>query len=397
MSTALLRFPFASQLLFEAIVELISDRHAGVEMNPTDLSSSTALPLMLLNGNIIDSDYAAFLQERDLDYVGENGSSGPVSAADEQPPSSIINHRVCQTQWEVLLIWRLAAKPDSALQSPGYAVLPALPATCTPHQPLDNESVWTHQVPCLSQNYEFLMHAILGLAASDLMDQDPSLVTFAMMHRLKAIKAIKAIKRALADVTEVNNTVEEGNALMVTCYALTFQGIVIVATRMLRADCSGARFLFRNIFGDAQLALLRPLMEALPLIDRDWTDRAAAAVGAMEPLCGGQVESEYHRLLSDVVEALYSFSFLAAGRMQMPHVHFQRLVDPNNQVSLLLGSHWIALQQIMGMITEVQRHTGAQGNGGKTGVSTWGSSDGFGTSTARSTRTIRCIIGGRCG
>lgn len=53
------------------------------------------------------------------------------------------------------------------------------------------------------------MHAILGLAASDLMSQDPSLVTFAMSHRLKAIRAIK---KTLSEVPK-SNTFEEGNAL----------------------------------------------------------------------------------------------------------------------------------------------------------------------------------------
>ena len=33
------------------------------------------------------------------------------------------------------------------------------------------------------------MHAILGLAASELMRDDPSLVTAAMEHRVKAIRA----------------------------------------------------------------------------------------------------------------------------------------------------------------------------------------------------------------
>lgn len=68
------------------------------------------------------------------------------------------------------------------------------------------------------------MHAILGLSASDLMVQeDPSLVTFAMTHRLKAIKAIK---KALSE-TPKTNTFEEGNALMATCFALTFQSVLL--------------------------------------------------------------------------------------------------------------------------------------------------------------------------
>ncbi len=38
----------------------------------------------------------------------------------------------------------------------------------------------------------------------------------------------------------------------------------------------------------------------------------------------------------------------------LPHVKFQRLVDPANQVAILLGAHWIALEQIMAVITEAE-------------------------------------------
>jgi hypothetical protein len=40
--------------------------------------------------------------------------------------------------------------------------------------------------------------------------------------------------------------------------------------------------------------------------------------------------------------------------MQIPHDNFQRLIDPENQVCLLLASHWIALKQIMATITETE-------------------------------------------
>jgi hypothetical protein len=39
----------------------------------------------------------------------------------------------------------------------------------------------------------------------------------------------------------------------------------------------------------------------------------------------------------------------------LPHEAFQPLVDPNNQVCILLATHWIALQQIMTEICEQER------------------------------------------
>ena len=202
------------------------------------------------------------------------------------------------------------------------------------------------------------MHAILGLAASNLMSQDPSLVASALAHRLKAIRAIK---KALADTgsssssssgngsssggggtaTATTTFEEEGNALIATCFALTFQsvcledgmaeymtfcrGLVIVAIRMYQhhhqqqqrqqqdgAAVGAPRFVFRNFMGGDQTELLRPAMQAVPPIRREWTDMATVAVAALEPLCRHEVEREYHKFLVEWVEMLYVDSFQGA-------------------------------------------------------------------------------------
>lgn len=71
--------------------------------------------------------------------------------------------------------------------------------------------------------YEFLMHSILGLAASELIATDSSLAEAAMAHRLKSIQAIK---RKLAS-SDQGITYAEGNALIATCFALTFQSVIL--------------------------------------------------------------------------------------------------------------------------------------------------------------------------
>ncbi|KAI1805736.1 hypothetical protein F4811DRAFT_560949 [Daldinia bambusicola] len=248
---------------------------------------------------------------------------------------------------------------------------------CFPHQPIGNEYIWTHEIPCLSQNYEYLMHAILGLAASDLMSQDPSLVTFAMSHRLKAIRAIK---KTLNDITK-SNTFEEGNALIATCFALTFQsvvledgmaefmtfcrGIILVAIQMWK---SNTKFLFHNLHENESATLLRPFIEALPPIRRDWADMAVSSIRDLEPLCGHEVESEYCRLLLDMATALPESAFHAyeilckhyGWWIQLPHAQFQRLVDPESQTCTLLAAHWIAVKQIMAPVTETEHRLRAR-------------------------------------
>ncbi|KAI1766608.1 hypothetical protein GGR53DRAFT_485927 [Hypoxylon sp. FL1150] len=249
--------------------------------------------------------------------------------------------------------------------------------TCFPHHPLGNETIWTHEVPCLSQTYEYLMHAVLGLAASDLMTQDPSLVTFAMMHR---VKAINAIKRSLSDAPRMD-TFEEGNALMAACFALMFQsialddgmaeymtfirGIVLVSAQM---HCKGVKFIFSNLSHLDTSAILKPHMDALPLVRRDWVDMAVASIHGLEPLCRHQVEMEYHRLILEMAEALYTDSFLAYRTlskhygwwMALPHADFALLIDAGRATCMLLASHWIALKQVMAPVTELEHRVRAR-------------------------------------
>ncbi|KAI1428840.1 C6 zinc finger protein [Xylaria sp. FL1777] len=387
-------------------------------MEPIDFNQSTTLPLLTLGSNNTEFDYSAYLQDDELDYLGDAGSSGSASVMNEvasagvSPPTSIIarsnsnqkprlerrghtkSRRGCYNckrrrikcqetrpscghcvktglKCEYPLVPQITHQPQH--QIPLFSLqdmrfFQHFLLTCCPHHPLGNESIWTHEIPCLSQNHEYLMHAILGLAASDLMPQDPSLVTFAMAHRLKAIKAIK---KTLTDVPK-SNTFEEGNALLATCYALTFQsimlddgmaefmtfcrGILIVAIQM---HCKGSKFLFTNFFGEEHMGALQPLIESIPPIKKDWTDMAVANISALGPLCKQQVEIDYHQLITDIAKALYTSPFLAYQMlckhygwwMQIPHENFQSLIDGGNQVCLLLASHWIALKQIMATIS----------------------------------------------
>lgn len=160
------------------------------------------------------------------------------------------------------------------------------------------------------------MHAILGLAASDLSSaqRQPGLVASAMDHR---VKAIKAIKKTLSDARRAD-TFEEGDALMATCFALTFQsvllddgmaeymtfirGVVIVATQMY---VTGANLLFGQFLGGAKQAeVLRPLLERVPLVEHAWAAEAVAAVEGLEPLCRHPVERQYHERILEMARQL---------------------------------------------------------------------------------------------
>ncbi|KAH6610166.1 hypothetical protein Trco_000186 [Trichoderma cornu-damae] len=257
---------------------------------------------------------------------------------------------------------------------------------CYPHHPLKQEEIWTHEIPSIAHNHEFLMHAILGYAASELMHTDRSLVSVAMNHR---IRAIRAIKKRLAEASKLETTYEEANALVATCFALTFQsvsladglaeymtfirGIVIVGMQMM---FKSIKPVFSNLFESNQDEVLAPYMEGLPLIQKGWTKTAIESIANLGPLCTRQVEIEYREHLMTISSHLLTNSFEAYKAnsrqhgwwMLLPHGEFQELINADNQVIVLLHSHWIALSQIMAFINEQEyqvreKHPARQNNG----------------------------------
>ncbi|KAF5541637.1 UPC2-like protein [Fusarium mexicanum] len=219
---------------------------------------------------------------------------------------------------------------------------------CYPHHPLKQEDIWTHEIPCIAHNHEYLMHAILGFSASELMRNDSSIVPSAMNHR---IKAIRAIKKRLAETARSSMEYEEANAMVATCYALTFQsvslddglaeyltfirGIMIVGIQML---FRGIKPIFENMMEPDQDALLEPLMQGLPLIPKGYTDSAMEALTNLKPLSYKAYTAQY------------------GWWMLLPHDTFQALIDPDNQVMMLLHSHWVAINEIMSPISGQERN-----------------------------------------
>ncbi|KAK4121808.1 hypothetical protein N657DRAFT_647298 [Parathielavia appendiculata] len=269
---------------------------------------------------------------------------------------------------------------------------------CYPHHPIGAEELWTHEIPCLSEKYEYLMHAILGYSASELMATDPSVGEAALSHRLKAIKAIKkslsgATAAAPSSPSSCSSSAsndkdvmfEEGNALMATCIALTYQsvlledgmaeyltfirGVMIVAIQMY---IKGANILFGDYLGDKQKEALQPHMEGLPLIDAGWTEQAVRSIEGLRALVEGvegrEVERRYWELIMDIGRMLSVSSWKAyvaltdfyTWWMMLPHDKFQSLVDPGNQVAILLATHWISLEQIMATIGEAELKAAAK-------------------------------------
>ncbi|KAF3800548.1 hypothetical protein GCG54_00003446 [Colletotrichum gloeosporioides] len=251
---------------------------------------------------------------------------------------------------------------------------------CYPHHPIGNENIWTHEIPCLSQSHEFLMHAILGMAACDLMAQDPSLLAFAMAHR---IKAIKAIKKSLAELPTKGTNAEHANALVATCFALTFQstsfedgmgefmtfirGILIIGAQMM---CKGIKPVFVNMLDQDSRAVLEPKMVNLPLIRQEWADGAVEAIVGVQdayiilgryrkvslpaPILESSSKEEEEADLSEPRKAYRMISKHYGWWIQLPHDKFQRVIDMSNMTMVLLATHWVAAQLVMASVTKAE-------------------------------------------
>ncbi|KAK7724097.1 hypothetical protein SLS64_000431 [Diaporthe eres] len=224
--------------------------------------------------------------------------------------------------------------------------------------------------------YEFLMHSILGLAASELIASDASLAEAAMAHRLKSIQAIK---RKLAESNQ-GITYAEGNALIATCFALTFQsviledgmaeymafirGVIIVVIQMWKA---GVNFMFKHLLEQDQKDLLKPHIDKVTLPDRmwEWKAGALASLAGIRSLCAGDdLKMKYLQMTEDMANGLHEESpykaYKAMGDhyswwIMLPHEDFSRIVDPGDQAFTLLAANWIAIKQIMAVITEVEK------------------------------------------
>ncbi|KAI1873447.1 hypothetical protein JX265_005069 [Neoarthrinium moseri] len=341
-------------------------------MDPLDLTPSIP-PLMTFNEGPPNFDYTAFWKDDEIEYLAEDSSSNSNlaltahSSSSTSPPTATVSKKGSHDK-------QRHERRGHTKSRRGCYNCKRRRIKCQETHPACGHCIKMGlqcEYPAVAQivhQYEYLMHAVLGLAATELMVQDRSLVSFAMAHRLKAIKSIK---KTLANVPKADNF-EEGNALIATCFALTFQsvmlddgmtefmtfcrGIVIVAIQMYY---KGAKIMFTNFLGDDQMALLKPLIEVVPPINSEWASMALAGIRALRPLCNHAVEIEYQKLLLEIAEALptplVAYQNLCKHYgwwMQIRHEDFSHLVNMNNMVCVLLASHWVALKQIMATITE---------------------------------------------
>lgn len=208
------------------------------------------------------------------------------------------------------------------------------------------------------------MHGILGLAASELIATDPSLAEAALVHRLKSIQAIK---RKLA-ASDTSVTYAEGNALIATCFALTFQsviledgskspcehqhytfptahqqnavaeymafirGIIIVVIQMIR---SRVNFMFKHLFEQSKnnAELLKPHIDKVTFPDGMWQWKAGAlaSLAGIRSLCAGDdLKMKYFQMTEDMANGLDEESPFTGSHPLLTFRHFLQLTHADS-------------------------------------------------------------------
>lgn len=154
---------------------------------------------------------------------------------------------------------------------------------------------------------------MLALAASDISEcspNDSALALSGINHRVRAIETLSA---ALSRGVQ---TMEQGNAMLATCYTLVYQsaliadgfpeymsfirGCMVVAWQM---GVKQLRFVFEGMLGDDQLVKMGPHLQGPPGIKPELTDGAIASLETCRPLVVRKAESDFFECLLEIVKA----------------------------------------------------------------------------------------------
>ncbi|OBU00771.2 hypothetical protein VE01_01237 [Pseudogymnoascus verrucosus] len=231
-----------------------------------------------------------------------------------------------------------------------------------PHLPVNNSQVWIQTVPAFSHNYDYLMHSMLGLAATHL-----SAITnvdysdAALSHR---VRAIEGFNKALSKKPEKE---PDGDALLATMYSLTFQsafmsdslieflimvrGCVMLSGQLL----SQSSIAFFVIDWYSHLRYMEPRLDDLPFVDMALAEGAEASLEALNFVLEDEVNSFYYSELTNVVSGIKASSKLGYWRLvgiynvmgMLSDANFSAFANPNNTVGQILLAHFMALEVVL--------------------------------------------------
>ncbi|KAF8861135.1 hypothetical protein BDZ45DRAFT_740735 [Acephala macrosclerotiorum] len=231
-----------------------------------------------------------------------------------------------------------------------------------PHLPVGNDSAWLSQVPLIAHHNQYLMHAILGVAASHLeLITGDDLSSVALHHR---VRAIQGSSEAL---TKKNRSGSDGDALLAACYLLTFQssymkegipeffqfvrGCSLVSNQLRDEKLPMAFFLTVQ----DHFQFMEGRLTNLPIINSELLDGADRSLSALPPILELPVHFTFHERLLETIAAVrvsslqgyFKFIKIYQAINLLDNQSFMDFSDPENTVSRILVAHFFAIQLLL--------------------------------------------------
>jgi hypothetical protein len=132
------------------------------------------------------------------------------------------------------------------------------------------------------------------------------------------VKAIEALNRA---VSRGIQTMEEGNAMIGTCYALLFQSVLMndglteymsfirgTVAIIIHMAQNQMKFLFHHMQDHEQMEQIDPMLYETPLIDAEAVGAACRSLEKMAPLCTTKIEIQLYGLLLNMARTCITSS-----------------------------------------------------------------------------------------
>ncbi|KAJ4150205.1 hypothetical protein LMH87_010964 [Akanthomyces muscarius] len=246
-----------------------------------------------------------------------------------------------------------------------------------PSLPLDGWDIW-REVSQMAHQYDFLLHAMLGLGASHLSIITPNSYTrAALRHRVTALEGFKKF------ISTAGQSREHADAAFATALVLTFQATqmrdglndfltMIRGCNLIGTHASGQYASSRFAEFEKELYLNKlmkvvPLDRPIPHFDEEAIGGFLGSLENLGPLCRSIEELQYLAIMRSIatqalqspVSAFYEHTRIYDVLCDIDAEQFPAFIDESNYTGRLLIMHMIVLDYVMGTTILQERRQAA--------------------------------------
>ncbi|KAM3562961.1 hypothetical protein MY1884_001506 [Beauveria asiatica] len=244
-----------------------------------------------------------------------------------------------------------------------------------PSLPLDGWEIW-REVSQMAHEYDFLLHAMLGLGASHLSIITPNSYTqAALKHRVTALEGFKKF------ISTAGQSREHADAAFATALVLTFQatqmrdglddfltmirGCNLIGTHAMGQYESSRFRTFEKELYLRRLTEVVPLDKPIPYFDAEAIRGFMGSLENLGPLCRSIEELQYLSIMRSIatsalqspMSAYYEHTRIYDVLCDIDAEQFPAFIDESNYTGRLLIMHMIVLDYVMGTtILQERRH-----------------------------------------